>query len=173
LDTIHQYKDEFFKKSGSGFHWQKSGVFRDPAEWAKAKFFKLSASKLSNGFFCFTKSPIHLSLTKLEPAAAKEAAKMFKSVLGFLGLKKNPSAPELLGFEIISHLLKEQGQEWASLRDECMCQLMKQITECPSEATSLAAWRLLFLCCDAYPASGPFFVCVCSMVVIFVRACEW
>ena len=43
----------------------------------------------------FSKAPIHISLTELEPELSKEATQLFKCLLAYAGERPNPYPPAM------------------------------------------------------------------------------
>ena len=78
------------------FEPHKYPKLRSPNEWAGAKYFGMASAvrkvrdELAQGMLYFSKAPIHISLTELEPELSKEATQLFKCLLAYAGEPPNP-----------------------------------------------------------------------------------
>jgi hypothetical protein len=67
-----------------------------------------------------------MSLTNLGPVHSKQATRLFKNILGYMG-DRQLAYPTQLAQEFI-----QQGLETPEIRDELYSQIMKQLTDNPA-----------------------------------------
>lgn len=128
-------KDLFFESHGKMFVFKQYGNLRTPELYSKAKMFGRDKLKLS--MLVWTKEPIPTSLTNLSQLHAKQAVKLFKNILGFMGDRSLPYVTQLAQDFI------EQGLATPEIRDELYCQLIKQLTENPNPSSVAKGWQLM------------------------------
>eukprot|EP00743_Colponemidia_sp_Colp-15_P007995 GILK01008660.1.p1 GENE.GILK01008660.1~~GILK01008660.1.p1 ORF type:complete len:2044 (+),score=493.00 GILK01008660.1:237-6368(+) len=151
IERTIRLKDNYFKKSAGLFELRRYPKLREPAEFASAKFFGLfGKEELMTGMLFFTKNPIHTSLMELDPILTKEATKLFKCIMGYMGDRQG-LYPLMLAQEILS-----KGVGYPELRDEIYCQLMKQLTDNPSSESISKGWQLVAFCLETFPPSNTF-----------------
>ena len=83
--------------------------------------FAFNKDQIAASFLYHSSSPIHASLTNLESPLSKEAVKMFKNIMGYMGDRKYPY-PDTLAQEVIACGLANEA-----LRAELYVQVMKQV----------------------------------------------
>jgi hypothetical protein len=106
---------------------------------------------LEQGFMCHSSTPIHTSLSRLpSPAAVSLAVKIFRAILGFMG-DRPYSYPTSLAHEVLN-----VGLACAELRDEVLLQLIKQLSDNPSEASRRRGWALLRVALQTFGPSEEF-----------------
>ncbi|XP_029433068.1 unconventional myosin-XV [Rhinatrema bivittatum] len=114
---------------------KKGQESRDPAEMLK-----------------FTKSPIQESLIEFsDPSTSRTAADVFQAVMKFMGDYPLKGQSEL---DVVCTILKLCGDNEV-LKDECYCQIVKQITDNTSSKTDSCqrGWRLLYILTAYYRCS--------------------
>ena len=140
-------KELYLDAYGQMFTLDKFSLLRDPDEWASMKMFGFAFKKdqIAAGFLYHTIAPIHASLTMLDSPLNKEAVKMFKNIMGYMGDRKFPY-PDTLAQEVIARGLAEEG-----LRAELYVQVMKQLCDNPSFASETRGWELMSLLLSVFP----------------------
>lgn len=138
-------KDIFFENQGQFFTISDFHSLRAPKAWVKMKLLSFSKASLADGMLVWTSKPIHASLTDLPSNLNKEACRMFKNVMGFMGDRHYPD-PLGLAQELLSKTLEQ-----VQLRDEVLCQIVKQIRENPNPESAAKGWSLIRLCLEVYP----------------------
>jgi len=133
-------KDLVINRQPEQFELNRYGRFRSPTDWADMKLISLNREKLAASFRNHTLDTIHTSLTELDtinPKAGDNAKKIFKNILGIMGDKKYGEATALIldSFRMC--------QEEPALRDEMLCQIMKQLTNNPNSQSETKGWSLL------------------------------
>ena len=98
----------------------------------------------------YSQHPIRASLTKLpQKRLMVQAKSMFKSIMGFMGELDFPH-PAAKGFEVLQLIMREPG-----LRDEAMCQILKQLTSNPNDDSRSRGLILLgLLLAHFHPSSS-------------------
>ncbi|GMH64517.1 hypothetical protein TrLO_g13461 [Triparma laevis f. longispina] len=140
-------KELYLDAYGSMFTLDKFSLLRDSDEWASMKLFGFAFKKdqIAASFLYHSSSPIHASLTNLESPLSKEAVKMFKNIMGYMGDRKYPY-PDTLAQEVIACGLANEA-----LRAELYVQVMKQLQENPSFASETKGWELMSLLLSVFP----------------------
>jgi len=140
-------KELYLDAYGQMFTLDKFSLLRDPDEWASMKMFGFAFKKdqIAAGFLYHTITPIHASLTMLDSSLNKEAVKMFKNIMGYMGDRKFPY-PDTLAQEVIACGLAGDG-----LRAELYVQVMKQLCDNPSFASETKGWELMSLFLSVFP----------------------
>ena len=135
----------FVEKFKSMFVFEKFSKLRDPIDFANSKYFGLAfgKNKIAHGMLLHSKAPIHISLTSMtDRKEGKQAVQLFKNVLGFMGDRRYSStAPETLAIELL-HACVAGSME---LKDEILCQVMKQLQQNPDPESSAKGWKLMAL----------------------------
>merc|ERR1719198_2119818 len=86
------------------------------------------------------RKPLKTSLTLLDGPVAKEATAAFKALLSFTG--ERPSAnPQGVALQFL-----KGGYGKPDLQAELYMQILKQLTDSPSEFCTNKCWELLVLC---------------------------
>lgn len=88
------------------------------------------------------------SLTKLDPKGRKDALKLNRAIMGYMGEKRSYASADLC-VEVAA-----AGLASAELRMEIFCQLMKQLNGNPNAESKHKGWTLLLMCLLTFPA-GP------------------
>jgi len=144
-------KEIVFEKSGDLFAFHKFAKLYPPIAWADLKLLTLKREELARGMLSWTKSSIHAPLTQIEDKLlAKEATRVFKNELGYMG-DKHYEFPNMLALELLA-----VGLQNHELRSEIYCQVIKQVTNNPSQDSARKGWELMKLCLDTFPP-GPDF----------------
>lgn len=142
-------KELFFLKMKSTFDIRKSPELLLPREYAESKFFglHLNKDKLALGFLKHTCTPIHTCLTReLSSEENKLGKRIFKSLLCFMGDRQNTTDGLILAQEMLVVILGNP-----ELWTEVYCQIIKQLTENPSETSRDLGWGLLDIFLDTFP----------------------
>eukprot|EP01129_Flabellula_baltica_P014859 TRINITY_DN724_c0_g1_i1.p1 TRINITY_DN724_c0_g1~~TRINITY_DN724_c0_g1_i1.p1 ORF type:complete len:1451 (+),score=398.06 TRINITY_DN724_c0_g1_i1:96-4448(+) len=138
-----QLKDLFLSQFGDSIRWTNFPLLKTPSEYAKAQLF--GKDKLKENMRIWTKSPIPTSLLNIEDKiAAKEAVKIHKDLLGWCG-EKNNAYPAMLAREIIERCLEHE-----ELRNECYVQMLKHLTQNPSEQSKQKCFKLMYICLKCF-----------------------
>jgi hypothetical protein len=133
-------KELVFEESGDMFKFNLYSQLLSKQDWAATKLITFNRDGLAEGMLSWTKSPIHYTLTIIsEKAIRKDALKLFKNVLGYMGDKKY-SYPMQAAEELISKCIAEPR-----LRSEIYCMVIKQLTKNPSGSSTSKGWELLLL----------------------------
>ncbi|EQC36197.1 hypothetical protein, variant [Saprolegnia diclina VS20] len=118
-------------------------LLRAKADFANARFYGLSSSgakeDLVDGMLKFSAKPLHTSLTQLPPAATRDAIRCFKAILGYMGLRRQGTPEELVNELIVKTIAQPE------LRAEVYAQILKQLTDVPSDSLRDKAWALLIV----------------------------
>ena len=139
----------FLRQNAIGFKFERYTRLRDPVEYAAAKFMSFMRNKeaIAEGMLVHSCKPIHISLVEFsDPAMSKEAVKMFKNVLGYMGDRKYAN-PTQLGTNILTTCLAA-GED---LRIELFCQIMKQLRGNPDSGSMHKGQELMALCLHTFP----------------------
>lgn len=139
----------FLKQNAIGFKFERFTRLRDPVEFAAAKFMSFMRNKdaIAEGMLVHSSKPIHISLVEFaDPATSKQAVKMFKNVLGYMGDRKYAN-PTQLGTDILNTCLAA-GDD---LRIELFCQIMKQLRGNPDAGSMHKGQELMALCLHTFP----------------------
>lgn len=131
LKGLHQLRNHPFLRSPSGIFPFSLGGSRSVATMLIHQHEPISKSMLK--FSSFVLKNDKAKSLKIE------AKNIFKGILGFMGDRYHPY-PNTLAHEILF-----RGREEPNLRDEIFCQIIKQTSENPQEASLLRGWKLLFL----------------------------
>eukprot|EP00954_Amorphochlora_amoebiformis_P010726 836779-Amorphochlora_amoeboformis.AAC.1 len=145
-------KDMFFKAQGDMFTFRGFPKFRTPVEWANLKFtlFSSTRDELQRTMFRWTKTPIHASMIELPAKLGRDACKMFRNLMGFMG-DRQYSFPEILLQELVTECLVKPP-----LRDEIFSHIIKQITQNPDTQSSFKGWSAMAVCLEAFPPNPEF-----------------
>ena len=156
IDREIKLKEFYLSVHGSLMDWQQFPQLRQPAEFAAAKFLPIGRSEVAAGMLQHSKSLLPTSLTRLGDSKksdgtavqAKEMVKLasrsFKAMLCWMGDRKS-SHPKELVVEIL-----EKGLDYPSLRSEIFLQIMKQLTNNPTQSSIARGWNLLILCLKTF-----------------------
>jgi len=124
---------------------------RAPAEFAGSKVFRLAskAKELQEGMMYFSRAPMPMSLTELEPALNKEATQLFKCLLMYSG-ERPTQYPPAMALQVL-----QAGVAQPDLCAEIYMQLIKQLRCNPSTDSQRRYWELMALCLMAFaPGAG-------------------
>ena len=139
-------KELFFKEHGSQF--DLSQFYRLKPRALFAKRYGVTDNNLRKNMLHWTEQPIHTSLLRLEsPEIKRLATRYFKNILGYMG-DRQYSYPVILAHELIT-----AGIENVELRDELYCQMMKQLSKNPNDASKRRGWNLMALALSSFPPS--------------------
>jgi hypothetical protein len=138
-------KDLIFERSGDAFDLAKLPRLRTADEFANAKMG--GKKERREGFLRHQSKPIPTSLTQLDSKEKREeAVSTFKSILGYMG-DAPYQFPIMLAVELVTKALSGGGE----LQTEVYTQLMKQLSDNPSEASKRLGWQLLALVLQCFP----------------------
>ncbi|XP_037664148.1 LOW QUALITY PROTEIN: unconventional myosin-XV [Choloepus didactylus] len=129
--TILQFAQKYFRDPQ-----------RRPQDGLKPKSKEGRESRVLEDMLCFTKAPLQESLIELSDSSLNRmAVDMFLAVMRFMGDAPLKGQSEL---DVLCTLLKLCGDHEV-LRDECYCQVVKQITDNVStkQGSCQRGWRLL------------------------------
>ncbi|KAM9693550.1 unconventional myosin-XV [Trichechus inunguis] len=139
--------------------------FRDPQgrpkDGLKLKSKECRESRTLEDMLCFTKIPLQESLIEFSDGSLnKMATDMFLAVMRFMGDVPLKGQSEL---DVLCTLLKLCGDHEV-MRDECYCQVVKQITDNTStkQDSCQRGWRLLSIVAAYHSCSEifqPYFLC--------------
>ncbi|XP_021103173.1 unconventional myosin-XV [Heterocephalus glaber] len=122
--------------------------FRDPQRWLqdglRPKCKEGRESRTLEDMICFTKTPVHESLIELSDSSLNRmATDMFLAVMRFMGDAPLKGQSER---DMLCTLLK-LCEDHEVMRDECYCQIVKQITDNTSSKKDSCqrGWRLLYI----------------------------
>ncbi|XP_051036459.1 unconventional myosin-XV [Phodopus roborovskii] len=141
---------------------------RRPRDGLKLKSKEDQESKTLEDMLCFTKAPIQESLIELSDSNLnKMAVDMFLAVMRFMGDAPLKGQNEL---EVLCTLLKFCGDHEV-MRDECYCQIVKQITDNTSskQDSCQRGWRLLYIVAAYYSCSEVFY----PYLIRFLQHVSW
>nr|XP_042139289.1 unconventional myosin-XV [Peromyscus maniculatus bairdii] len=141
---------------------------RRPRDGLKLKSKEDQESKTLEDMLCFTKVPIQESLIELSDSNLnKMAVDMFLAVMRFMGDAPLKGQNEL---DVLCTLLKFCGDHEV-MRDECYCQIVKQITDNTSskQDSCQRGWRLLYIVAAYYSCSEVFY----PYLVRFLQHVSW
>jgi myosin heavy subunit len=147
-------KDLLFEQIGDMFEFRKYPKLYSPDEFASLKRFGLTFNKdkIAGSFYSYTDIPIHTSMTRdLRTKLVTDSMTMFKTILAFMGDRENATNHLILGQEVLA-----KGILTPALRAEIYCQIIKQLTNNPSTASSALGWQLMLACLDCFPPSSDF-----------------
>ncbi|XP_070338360.1 unconventional myosin-XV isoform X6 [Equus asinus] len=117
---------------------------RRPQDGLRLKSKEGRESRTLEDMLCFTKTPLQESLIDLSDSSLnKMATDMFLAVMRFMGDAPAKGQSEL---DVLCALLKLCGDHEV-MRDECYCQVVKQITDNTStkQDSCQRGWRLLYI----------------------------
>ncbi|KAF6299170.1 myosin XVA [Rhinolophus ferrumequinum] len=117
---------------------------RRPQDGLRLKSKEGRESRTLEDMLCFTKTPLQESLIELSDSSLnKMATDMFLAVMRFMGDAPLKGQSEL---DVLCTLLKLCGDHEV-MRDECYCQVVKQITDNTStkQDSCQRGWRLLYI----------------------------
>ncbi|XP_019512178.1 PREDICTED: unconventional myosin-XV [Hipposideros armiger] len=117
---------------------------RRPQDGLRLKSKEGRESRTLEDMLCFTKTPLQESLIELsDNSLNKMATDMFLAVMRFMGDAPLKGQSEL---DVLCTLLKLCGDHEV-MRDECYCQVVKQITDNTStkQDSCQRGWRLLYI----------------------------
>ncbi|XP_030742377.1 unconventional myosin-XV [Echinops telfairi] len=128
---------------------------RRPQNSLKPKCKEGRESRTLEDMLCFTKTPLQESLIELSDSSLdKMATEMFLAVMRFMGDAPLKGQSEL---DVLCTLLKLCGDHEV-MRDECYCQIVKQITDNAStkQDSCQRGWRLLSILAAYHSCSEVF-----------------
>ena len=140
----------YLRQHNRQFEFSRFSKLRDPVEYAEAKFMSFMRNKanLADGMLKFSSKPIHISLTDMDdPKKSKQAVKMFKNVLGYMGDRKYADPPQL-ATDLLTQCLPTEAED---LRVELFCQIMKQLQQNPEATSMRKGHELMALCLNTFP----------------------
>ena len=143
-----QMKEMFFVSHGKLFTFQTYGNLRPPDVFAKAAL--LGRDKLRDNMLKWVKQPIPTSLTFLPPLFTKQACKLFKNILGYMG-DRSMSYPDQLAQDLLA-----QGLQTPEVRDEVYCQIIKQLEQNPNPSSRQKGWKLMEFCLQTFAPGDDF-----------------
>ncbi|KAL4835098.1 hypothetical protein H8958_015200, partial [Nasalis larvatus] len=117
---------------------------RRPQDGLRLKSKEARESRTLEDMLCFTKTPLQESLIELsDNSLNKMATDMFLAVMRFMGDVPLKGQSDL---DVLCNLLKLCGDHEV-MRDECYCQVVKQITDNTSskQDSCQRGWRLLYI----------------------------
>uniref|UniRef100_G3RJD1 Unconventional myosin-XV n=1 Tax=Gorilla gorilla gorilla TaxID=9595 RepID=G3RJD1_GORGO len=117
---------------------------RRPQDGLRLKSKEPRESRTLEDMLCFTKTPLQESLIELSDSSlSKMATDMFLAVMRFMGDAPLKGQSDL---DVLCNLLKLCGDHEV-MRDECYCQVVKQITDNTSskQDSCQRGWRLLYI----------------------------
>uniref|UniRef100_A0A2K6TL94 Myosin XVA n=1 Tax=Saimiri boliviensis boliviensis TaxID=39432 RepID=A0A2K6TL94_SAIBB len=117
---------------------------RRPQDGLRLKSKEDRESRTLEDMLCFTKTPLQESLIELSDSSLnKMATDMFLAVMRFMGDAPLKGQSDL---DVLCNLLKLCGDHEV-MRDECYCQVVKQITDNTSskQDSCQRGWRLLYI----------------------------
>ena len=106
----------FLDKHQTMFQVHLFPKLRAPAEFAGSKVFRAASKtkELQEGMMYFSKSPIPMSLTELEPVLNKEATQLFKCLLMYSG-ERPTQYPPAMALQVPLAPLDPRGLPWPSM----------------------------------------------------------
>jgi len=143
-----QMKEMFFSTHGKLFTFHTYGNLRPPDLYSKAAL--LNRDKLRETMLKWTKQPIPTSLTFLPPLFVKQATKLFKNILGYMG-DRVMSYPDQLAQDLLN-----QGLATPEVRDEIYCQIIKQLEQNPNPSSKQKGWKLMEFCLQTFVPGDDF-----------------
>ncbi|XP_032034078.1 unconventional myosin-XV [Hylobates moloch] len=117
---------------------------RRPQDGLRLKSKEARESRTLEDMLCFTKTPLQESLIELSDSSLnKMATDMFLAVMRFMGDAPLKGQSDL---DVLCNLLK-LCEDHEVMRDECYCQVVKQITDNTSskQDSCQRGWRLLYV----------------------------
>ena len=135
---IDKYRSaETLKKFGEAhFQLNRKGMFKGRTEIEKMLRWKNDVIKTA-------------LLNVQDKEFAGEAVQVFRNITGYMGDRGSGKDAKDHAVKLLTNLL--QGS--VELRNEGYCQLMKQLTDNPSEESTLKGWQLLALFLATFPPS--------------------
>jgi len=156
----------FFAKMGDAFSISKYPNMLTPREFAEDRYFGLALNKdkIAAGFYVHALNPIHIALTRgMLSHIQKEALRVFKTIMCYMGDRQNTTDPLFLAKDVISKAL-----EFTELRSEIYMEILKQLTNNPSSPSLEKGWMLLAICLDIFPPGKDFE----NYLEYWIRKCE-
>ncbi|KAL6056612.1 myosin-5 isoform X3, variant 2 [Balamuthia mandrillaris] len=141
-------KETFFSQFGRMFVFEEFDLLRDREDFSKAKLFGRDELKLN--MLKWTKKPIPTSLTRLNEPFKKQATRLFKNILGWMGDKPLPY-PNSLAQDLL-----DQGLATPEIRNEVYCQLIKQLSDNPNSQSEKKGLQLMTFCLQTFPPTEEF-----------------
>ncbi|XP_069882886.1 unconventional myosin-XV [Dipodomys merriami] len=146
--------------------------FRDPQrrsqDGLRLKSKEDRESRTLEDMLCFTKTPLQESLIEFsDNSLNKMATDMFLAVMRFMGDAPLKGQTEL---DVLCTLLKF-CEDHEVMRDECYCQIVKQITDNNSskQDSCQRGWRLLYIMAAYYSCSEVFY----PHLIRFLQHVSW
>ena len=145
-------KESVFSKQAAMFEFKNFGCLKSAEDWAGEKFLTLSRDKLREGYLMWTSEQIHTSMTST--LTTKDQIKTAQTVFGliqvFMGDRKEGD-PDSAGEAVV-----RGGFQHPEMRDETLCQIIKQLTLNPNPGSIARGWNLLGACIASFPPSQMF-----------------
>jgi len=153
-----EMKNWYFSKSQDMFQFRKFDKLKLPSYWASEKILSMKKQELSANMLKHQKQKIHAALTEMPKTElkstrklGKEAVKIFTSIQGYMGDIEAKEDDQQLATEILHGCCSEK-----SLRDEALCQIIKQITNNSDQQSVKKGWDLMKLCLATFPPDDDF-----------------
>lgn len=142
-------KEMCLTQFSSMFVFERCALLRDQTEYnAAASIRTLHKAEKKETRLQYSKHKLLTSLTRLDAKVTREALKVCRSIMGYMGEKRTYASADLCA-EVVS-----AGLMNAQLRAEIYCQLMKQLRGNPSPDSSSKGWTLMLMCLLTFPP-GP------------------
>ena len=148
IDVILRTRKPLFKTRQEHEHYNIRNIpfLRDPSDFAQRMM--LESIQVRAAMLMAQRIPIQASLTKLPPAQAAFACRLFRNNLLGWAEVRSFSYPEVLASEWL-----RIGLAMPEIRDELYCQLMKQL-HAPFPSSGRRLWLLFLLSLESWPPSG-------------------
>ncbi|KAJ8613027.1 hypothetical protein CTAYLR_004053 [Chrysophaeum taylorii] len=139
-------KEHYLDQYASMFVFERCALLRGQSDYnSAAKIVTLHKSEKKETMLQYSKHKILTSLTRLDNKTSRDALKVYRSIMGYMGEKRTYASSDLC-VEVVS-----AGLMRADLRPEIYCQLMKQLSGNPSPDSSSKGWTLMMMCLLVFP----------------------
>jgi len=139
-------KEVYLNQYAAMFVFERFALLRDQSEYsAAATIGTLHKTEKKETMLQYSKHKLLTSLTRLDNKTAREALKVYRSIMGFMGEKKMYASADLCAEVVAAGLANDQ------LRPEIYCQLCKQLTGNPNPESSSKGWNLMLMCLLYFP----------------------